>query len=99
MALTVPVLSKFPATARITCVSSGINLAYGQVDGRLVIGEDEISLSQINCMYEFPYGDLLVKLQNPSKYSGMERKYHHQHMKQESNQYRVKVTTLFVSMA
>lgn len=60
MALTVPVLSKFPATARITCVSSGINLAYGQVDGRLVIGEDEISLSQINCMYEFPYGDLLV---------------------------------------
>ncbi|GIQ96165.1 MAG: hypothetical protein CM15mP1_0610 [Methanobacteriota archaeon] len=60
MALTVPVLSKFPATARITCVSSGINLAYGQVDGRLVIGDDEISLSQINCMYEFPYGDLLV---------------------------------------
>ena len=60
MALTVPVLSKFPATARITSVSSGINLAYGQVDGRLVIGDDEISLSQINCMYEFPYGDLLV---------------------------------------
>ena len=60
MALTVPVLSKFPATARITCVSSGINLAYGQVDGRLVIGEDEISLSQVNCMYELPYGDLLV---------------------------------------
>ena len=60
MALTVPVLSKFPATARITSVSSGINLAYGQVDGRLVIGDDEISLSSINCMYEFPYGDLLV---------------------------------------
>jgi len=60
MALTVPVLSKFPATARITSVSSGINLAYGQVDGRLVIGDDEISLSQINCMYEFPYGDLIV---------------------------------------
>lgn len=60
MALTVPVLSKFPATARITSVSSGINIAYGQVDGRLVIGDNEISLSQINCMYEFPYGDLLV---------------------------------------
>ena len=60
MALTVPVLSKFPATARITSVSSGINLAYGQVDGRLVIGDAEISLSQINCMYEFPYGDILV---------------------------------------
>ena len=60
MALTVPVLSKFPATARITSVSSGINLAYGQVDGRLVIGDDEISISQVNCMYEFPYGDLLV---------------------------------------
>ena len=60
MALTVPVLSKFPATARITSVSSGINLAYGQVDGRLVIGDDEISLSQINCMFELPYGDLVV---------------------------------------
>ena len=60
MALTVPVLSKFPATARITSVSSGINLAYGQVDGRLVIGDNEISISRINCMYEFPYGDLLV---------------------------------------
>ena len=60
MALTVPVLSKFPATARITSVSSGINLAFGQVDGRLVIGDDEISISQVNCMYEFPYGDLLV---------------------------------------
>ena len=60
MALTVPVLSKFPTTARITSVSSGINLAYGQVDGRLVIGDDEISISQVNCMYEFPYGDLLV---------------------------------------
>ena len=31
MALTVPVVSKFNATARITAVSSGINLAYGQV--------------------------------------------------------------------
>ena len=42
MALTVPVLSKFHATARITAVSSGINLAYGQVDRRLVIGETEM---------------------------------------------------------
>ena len=33
MALTVPVVSKFSATARITAVSSGINLSYGQVDG------------------------------------------------------------------
>ena len=60
MALTVPVVSKFNATARITAVSSGINLAYGQVDGRLVIGETEISLSSISCMYEFPFGDLIV---------------------------------------
>ena len=60
MALTVPVVSKFNATARITAVSSGINLAYGQVDGRLVIGETEMSLSPISCMYEFPFGDLIV---------------------------------------
>ena len=26
----------------------------------LVIGDDEILISQVNCMYEFPYGDLLV---------------------------------------
>ncbi len=39
MALTVPVVNKFNATARITSVSSGINLAYGQVDGRGVFGE------------------------------------------------------------
>ena len=56
--MTVPVLSKFPAIARITCVSSGIVPVYGQVDGRLVIGEDEISLSQIACMNSL--GDLLV---------------------------------------
>lgn len=60
MALTVPVVSKFNATARITAISSGINLAYGQVDGRLVIGETEHSLSPITCMYEFPFGDLIV---------------------------------------
>ncbi len=60
MALTVPVLAKFSASARITCVSSGINLSYGQEDGRLTIGEQEISLSSINCIYEFPYGDLVV---------------------------------------
>ena len=60
MALTVPVVSKFPATATVTCVSSGINLAYGQVDGKLVIGENEISISTVNCMYEFPYGDIVV---------------------------------------
>ncbi len=60
MALTVPVVNKFNATARITSVSSGINLAYGQVDGRLVIGEKEISISPISSMYEFPYGDLVV---------------------------------------
>jgi len=60
MALTVPVVNKFSATARITAVSSGINLAYGQVDGRLVIGDDEVSISSITSMYEFPYGDLAV---------------------------------------
>ena len=60
MALTVPVVNKFSATARITAISSGINLAYGQVDGRLVIGDDEISISSITSMYEFPYGDLAV---------------------------------------
>ena len=60
MALTVPVVSKFEATARITAISSGINLAYGQVDGRLVIGKTELSLSPITCMYEFPFGDLIV---------------------------------------
>ena len=60
MALTVPVVNKFNATARITSVSSGINLAYGQVDGRLVIGEKEITISPISSMYEFPYGDLMV---------------------------------------
>ena len=45
MALTVPVVSRFKATARITAVSSGKTLAYGQADGRLVIGEDEFELS------------------------------------------------------
>ena len=53
MALTVPVVSKFNATARITAVSSGINLAYGQVDGRLVIGEAEMSLSPITSLTNF----------------------------------------------
>tara|TARA_B100000700_G_scaffold331074_1_gene461192 strand:+ start:389 stop:1864 length:1476 start_codon:yes stop_codon:yes gene_type:complete len=60
MALTVPVVSKFSATARVTAISSGINLAFGQADGRLVIGESEHSLSSITSMYEFPYGDLVV---------------------------------------
>ena len=60
MALTVPVVSKFEATARVTAVSSGINLAYGQQDGRLVIGDNEFSLSQITGLFEFPYGDIIV---------------------------------------
>lgn len=60
MALTVPVISKFSATARVTAVSSGINIAYGQIDGRLVIGEDEINISPITSIYEFPYGDIAV---------------------------------------
>ena len=60
MALTVPVVSKFEATARVTAVSSGINLAYGQLDGRLVIGDNEFSLSQITGLFEFPYGDVIV---------------------------------------
>ena len=60
MALTVPVVNKFSATARVTAVSSGINLAFGQEDGRLVIGEDELSLSPITSMFEFPFGDLVL---------------------------------------
>ncbi len=60
MALTVPVISKFSATDRVTAISSGINLAFGQIDGRLVIGDNEMSLSPISSMYEFPYGDLVV---------------------------------------
>ena len=47
MALTVPVVSKFDATARITAVSSGKYLAYGQSDGVLKIGTSEIKTSSI----------------------------------------------------
>ena len=60
MALTVPVVSKFDATARITAVSSGKYLAYGQSDGVLKIGTGEIKTSSITGLYEMPYGDLIV---------------------------------------
>lgn len=60
MALTVPVVSKFDATARITAVSSGKNLAYGQSDGVLKIGTKEFKTSTITGLFEFPYGDLIV---------------------------------------
>lgn len=60
MALTVPVVSRFDASAKIMAVSSGLNLSYGQEDGKLVIGGNEFSISPITSMYEFPYGDLLV---------------------------------------
>ena len=60
MALTVPVISRLGATARVTAVSSGINQAFGQVDGRLVIGSDEFKLASITGIYEFPFGDVIV---------------------------------------
>jgi hypothetical protein len=60
MALTVPVISRLDATARVTAVSSGINQAFGQVDGRLVIGSDEFKLASITGIYEFPFGDVIV---------------------------------------
>lgn len=60
MALTVPVVTKFDATARITAVSSGKNLAYGQSDGVLKIGTYELKTSTITGLYEMPYGDLIV---------------------------------------
>ena len=60
MALTVPVVSKFDATAKITAVSSGKNLSYGQSDGVLKIGSDEFKTPTITGLYELPYGDLIV---------------------------------------
>tara|TARA_B100000212_G_scaffold9503_1_gene7033 strand:- start:2484 stop:3959 length:1476 start_codon:yes stop_codon:yes gene_type:complete len=60
MPLTVPIVSKFATTATITAVSSGINIAYGQSDGKLIVGQEEIILSPINCLYELPLGDLIV---------------------------------------
>jgi len=64
MALTVPVISRFKATARITAVSSGKTLAYGQADGRLVIGEDEFELSSVTSIFEFTYGEIIVGTSN-----------------------------------
>ena len=60
MALTVPVVSKFDVTARVTAVSSGKNLSYGQSNGVLKIGSDEFNTPTISGLYEFPYGDLIV---------------------------------------
>ena len=58
--LTVPVLKKFPTDAKVTALSSGLNLSYGQTNGRLVIGDDKFEISSITSMFEFPNGDLLV---------------------------------------
>ena len=60
MALTVPVISRLDATARVTAVSSGKNQVFGQVDGRLVIGSDEFKLASVTGIYEFPFGDVIV---------------------------------------
>ena len=60
MALTVPVISKFDASSRVTAVSSGKHLAFGQSNGRLKIDEDIFENPPITSLYEFPFGDLLV---------------------------------------
>ena len=60
MALTVPVTSRLQSTARVTAVSSGSKVAFGQADGRLVIGDDEFKLSSVTSIFEFPYGDIIV---------------------------------------
>ena len=60
MALTVPVISKFEASSRVTAVSSGQHLSFGQSDGRLTIGDDVFEMSSITSLYEFPFGDVLV---------------------------------------
>ena len=60
MALTVPVSSRLESTARVTAVSSGKSIAFGQVDGRLVIDSNEFELESVTGIYEFPYGDVIV---------------------------------------
>ncbi len=60
MALTVPVIDKFEATSRVTAVSSGQHLAFGQSNGRLTIDNDVFEISPITSIYEFPFGDVLV---------------------------------------
>ena len=60
MALTVPVINKFEASSRVTAVSSGQHLAFGQSNGRLTIGNDVFEISPITSIYEFPFGDVLV---------------------------------------
>jgi len=60
MALTVPVTSRLQSTARVTAVSSGSKVAFGQADGRLVIGDDEFKVSSVTSIFEFPYGDIIV---------------------------------------
>ena len=64
MAQTVPVVSRFKATARITAVSSGKTLAYGQADGRLVIGDNEFDLPSVTGIFEFTYGEIIVGTSN-----------------------------------
>ncbi|MDP6869270.1 MAG: hypothetical protein QGI21_00650 [Candidatus Poseidoniaceae archaeon] len=60
MSLTVPVVESFETTSRVTCVSSGVNLSFGQEDGTLVIGNDHLKLIGITDIAEFSCGDLLV---------------------------------------
>ncbi len=60
MALTVPISSRLASTARVTAVSSGKSVSFGQVDGRLVIDSDEFELESVTGIYEFPFGDVIV---------------------------------------
>ena len=58
--LTVPVLKKFPTDAKVTALSSGLHLSYGQTNGGLVIGDAKFEISSITSMFEFPNGELIV---------------------------------------
>ena len=60
MALTVPVVKKFNTTGKVKAVSSGVNLVFGQYNGRLVIGDGEIEIAPITSVGEFSNGEILV---------------------------------------
>ncbi len=60
MALTVPVIKKFDTTAKVTSVSSGVNLSFSQSDGKLVVGNEEIKIESITSIGEFSQGEILV---------------------------------------
>ena len=60
MALTVPVIKKFDTTAKVTSVSSGVNLSFSQSDGKFVVGKEEINIEPIPSIGEFSQGEILV---------------------------------------